>query len=200
MSTTLQGHDTIIFDIKGAAPLLMSNSRLADPRDPFARKLKEFTGKRKRTDDDIDQMAELQFRGGLYLDGRDEPCLPARILEASFHNGARCKRKGKQFEIGCFILDDAPLKYDGPRDADGLWADDRFVLTELRSTKNGKTLVTCAKFDDWSARVTVLFNPEKLNREEVITAVRDAGTDKGVGSGRPRHGRFNITKIDGQPV
>jgi hypothetical protein len=197
----LQGFNSITVKIEGVAPLLMSNRQLADPRNPITKAIKEITAKRKRTDDDLLRLSELQFRGGLYSSVDGKPCLPARVLEAAFHNGAKCKRKGAQFKIGCFVQDDAPLQYKGPKDADGLWADSKFVFTDLvRTSTGGKTLATYPMFNEWSAEVTVLYNPEKMNRDEVITAITDAGTDKAIGASRPRHGRFNVTHIDGKPV
>lgn len=197
----LQGFSSIKFDIEGAAPLLMANSQMADPRNPFSKLAAELRSKRKKTDEDHIQMAEVQFRGGMYLNSDKKPCLPARVLEAAFHNGAKCKRKGTQFKVGCFVQDDATLKYKGPKDVDGLWNDERFVHTDLVTTSNGgKTLMTYPKFDEWSAEVVVLFNPEKMNRSEVINAVVDAGTDRAVGACRPRYGRFNVTAVDGKPL
>lgn len=199
MSTSLQGYSSIEFTLEGAAPLLMSNGQLADPRNPIAKAMKEITAKRKRTDEDHLRLAELQFRGGIYTGADGAPCMPARVLEAAFHNGAKCKRKGTQFKIGCFVMDDAPLIYKGPKDVDGLWKDPKFSHTDLIPIKSGgKTLVTYPKFDEWSLVVTVLFNPEKMDRQEVINAVVDSGTDKALGASRPRHGRFNVTKIDGK--
>lgn len=48
-------------DITGTAPLLMHNSRLADPIDPIVRSMKKITGKTKKTEDDHAETARLEF-------------------------------------------------------------------------------------------------------------------------------------------
>ena len=62
--------------IEGTAPLLMHNIRLADPLNPIAKAMKAISSKRKKTDDDLAQLARLEFEGGLYVLPDLGPYLP----------------------------------------------------------------------------------------------------------------------------
>lgn len=54
--------------VTGTQPLLMHNSRMANPLDPIVKAVGKITSKRVKTDDDQEELARLDFYGGLYLD------------------------------------------------------------------------------------------------------------------------------------
>lgn len=51
------------FRIAGVSPLLMHNGRLVNPADEYARKMKEVSSKRKKTDADYEEMGRLEWFG-----------------------------------------------------------------------------------------------------------------------------------------
>jgi hypothetical protein len=112
--------------LEGTAPLLCHNIRLADPFDPIVRAIKEISGKRKKTDEDLQRMERLEFEGGLYLD-ENGPTMPGASIEKCLVEGARVTKQGKQVERGLIVTEmEIPLQYDGPRDVEGLWDDPQF--------------------------------------------------------------------------
>lgn len=179
--------------ITGKAPLLLHNGRLADPTDEVAREMKKITSKRTKTDDDHLELSRLEFMGGLYTDENNEPCIPGEVLESCLKSGAKVAKNGKKIAAGALIPEyTVPLQYSGPRDVDSLWADKRFVHRSGVKVGQARVIRTRPKFDQWACEFTIEYQPEVIDREEVVRAIEDAGNLKGLCDYRPRHGRFNV--------
>ena len=82
---------------------------------------------------------------------------------------------------------------DGPRDAQGLLDDPRFV--DMRGVRVGQAkLMRCRpKFNEWRTTCQLAFNPEQITLQEVQQMVANAGSLVGIGDFRPRFGRFSAT-------
>ena len=183
------------FTITGDAPLLMHNGRLASQDDPYARAMKEISGKRKKTDADYEEMARLEFLGGLYLDENEEPCIPSHVFEACIigrGGAARKERMGKESAASFWVLEDTPLQYDGPREPAKLWESKKFVFQALVKVQSSRVMRTRPIFKDWSADVGVEFNSELIDEESVRRWVEVAGEQVGLMDWRPRFGRFSV--------
>lgn len=178
--------------LKGSAPLLMHNERLANPRDEHAVRLKALTSQRKKTPELSDQIARAEWFGGLYEhDGR--VVLPADNVLAALKEGARKRKLGRQAEAGVFATQRYfYLEYDGPTDLEALWADGRFL--DFRSVGIGQRRVMRARprFDEWSVTVELAFDPEIISGEDVIEALETAGLTVGLCEKRPQFGRFSV--------
>lgn len=184
--------DTITLKLKSAGPLLMHSDRFANPLDPATKAHKQLTSKRKKTDEDHEAIAVSEFKGALYID-RDGPYLPSMNLEASLVEAAKMQKLGKHAKRALMIIEDKiHLKYDGPRTADDLIKDPRFV--DMRGVRVGMAkLMRCRpRFSEWQAECTLAYNAEQINLDEVMQIVRNAGALVGVGDFRPRFGRFSV--------
>ena len=183
------------FTITGAAPLLMHNGRLADRDDPYARQMTEIHSKRKKTDADYEESARLEFLGGLYLNENEEPCIPGHVFEAAIigkGGAARMERMGKQSAAAFWVLEDAPLIYDGPRDPQTLWGDKRFISQSLVKVQRNTVKRTRPIFRTWSAKINVEFNNNLLDEADVRRWIEVAGEQVGLMDWRPRFGRFTV--------
>lgn len=187
-------YKTISFRIKGLSPLLMHSASLADPRNEIVREMKRITAKgKKKTDDDLLRLSELEFKGGLYM-AEKGPCVPGSNIEAMVIEAARKQRKGKD-ALCSILVDDMPLLiYDGPKDADSLWNDPRFVDVRSARVPSSKSTVmrTRARFNVWALEFEVHFLPEVMNRETVIECMHTAGQLIGLLDYRPKFGRFAV--------
>lgn len=187
--------ETIRLKLTSTSPMLMHSDRFANPLDPATKAHKELTSKRKKTDEDHEQIAVSEFKGSLYID-RDGPYLPSMNIEASFVEAAKMQKLGKHAKRALMILEDkVHLQYDGPRDADGLVNDPRFVDMRGVRVSMAKLMRCRPRFSDWSAICTLAFNPEQINMNEVLQIVRNAGALVGVGDFRPRFGRFAVDVV-----
>lgn len=175
----------------------MHNGRLANPGDRYTLMLSGVTSKRNKTPADYEEMARIEFIGGLYM-GDDGPVIPGHVVEAALigrGGAARSEKKGKQAAAGLFVPDDYPLIYDGPRDVKGLWEDERFRFEAMVRVGQARIARTRPIFKNWAAEVDVIFNPELVSPAEVDRWMNIAGATVGLMDWRPRYGRFEVEKI-----
>lgn len=180
----------------GIRPLIMHNGQLADPLNSFSRQLKEVTSKRKKTDSDHEEMARIEFEGGLYWDDKEGPHMPSDCLEACIQAGAKKSRIGKDVAAAVFVQDDVvPLKYDGPRKIEALWKDrERFVMRKACKVSTSKVMRTRPMFPTgWSIAFTLEFDESIINAAALQRAMVDAGALIGLCDWRPRFGRFTVS-------
>ncbi len=194
--------------IEGFRPLVMHNGQLADPMNPHTKALKVATKKRNKTDDDIAEMARLEFIGGLYFDEKAGPLLPTDNLQACMLEGARMRKNGPIFETQVEVLPGDHggaafgyrLDYKGPRDIVGLWADSRFRLVKGARVGQAKVIRTRPKFDKWSCSFVIEVSDGGPTEAQILEAFSDAGRSKGLGDWTPRYGRFTVASIQAVDV
>lgn len=185
------GYQTLTFRIRGVSPLLMHNGQLADPLNRFAREMRKISGKRKKVEADYEQLARLEFLGGLYLQN-GEPCIPGELIEAGFIQAAMRSRMGQQAKAGVISDGFWPLEYDGPHNPHELWEDDRFRSTVGVKVQRSRVMRTRPIFHEWAATVRLDFLVDQLDAEQVIEAFHVMGRLIGIGDWRPKFGRFIV--------
>lgn len=186
-------YEHLEFTITGIAPLLSHNGQLADPLNPFAIKMKEISGKRKKTEADHMELSRLEFLGGLYLDEDGHPCIPGINIEAMLIDAAKKKRMGEAAKAGLISDGNWPIVYDGPKDPDKMWDSGKFK--DRRGCKlNGKVTVIRTRpiFRQWSLTFTVSYLPNILDKKDIVEFVNTAGQIIGLGDYLPRFGRFEV--------
>jgi hypothetical protein len=180
--------------IKGTAPLLMHNSRLANPLDPAAKALKRVTSKRTKTDDDHEELARLEHAGSLYIDPDAGPYIPADNIWRCLYDAAKKSKRGPKVKEGVFIATDInPLAYRGPRDVDGLWKDETFRHIASAKVTTQRVMRTRPIFRDWATDAQGEIDPNILDLAELVQIAETAGHLIGLGDWRPRYGRFEAT-------
>ena len=185
------------FKIVGESPLVMHNGQLADPLNDFSRRIKAISSKRKKVDADFEEMARLEWYGGLYVDGQ-KPCIPAENMEAALigkGGAARKERMGAQAAPALFVADNAMLEYDGPEDLEQLWEDKRFTYRAKVNVKGNAVMRTRPIFPQWAATVDVLYNQDLLNGEDIQRWMRIVGEQVGMMERKPQFGRFRVESV-----
>lgn len=183
----------LTFTIKGIAPLLTHNERLANPFDDTTRAIKAISGKRKKTEDDLLEIAQLEWRGGLYYDEETGPYVPGYNMLAALISAGKVHKLGTAIKRAAVVLEDRlPIEYQGPRDPDALFADKRFV--DIRNVKvSGSRIVRARpRFHDWKLRFTLAFDESTLQAADVAMVLQTCGSMIGLGDYRPRFGRFEV--------
>lgn len=189
------GYGQVTLKITGITPLIVHSGALADPLNKFAKAMKAVSGKRKKTDADLEELARLEFLGSLYLrDGK--PCMPSECLEAVLNAGAKKIKMGTTCKAGIFIDESPFIEYDGPTNPDEMWKSDQFRLT-AGVKLNGKTRVmrTRPKFTDWVITFSTQYLTDLLNKTDVIEFARIAGIQCGLCDWRPKFGRFVVEEV-----
>jgi hypothetical protein len=185
---------TLEFRIVGEAPLIMHNGDLADYRYPWTQAIKKISGKRTKTEEDHEELARLEWCGGLYLkDG--VPCIPANNLEEALRGKggpARRVKKGKQAAIGVIVTDDFPIEYEGPANIEEMWKSGEFELRSRVIVKGARIIRTRPMFRKWAATVQVKFNPQFVDQADVVNWMHVLGDEIGICDWRPKFGRFLV--------
>lgn len=179
----------------GRVPLLVHNVRLADPLDPWAKKLKAVSGKKTKSDDDHYEMARLEYFGGLYFDPDLGPYLPAEYLWTSIIGAARQSRKGKEVERAVSMTEDRmPIEYEGPRTIEELYNDGKgpFVDRRMAGVQGKKVARTRPRFPTgWVVETIFMLNLSGINAEDFKRYAELAGETEGLGDYRRIFGRFD---------
>lgn len=186
---------TLKVKLTGVSPFLMHNGRLSDPLSPIVKEMKAISGKRKKVDADLEELARLEFLGGSYADKNGCPIVPGELIEAALVNGAKKSKLGKVFKAAVFCEGDFLLKYDGPKTMEKLWKDEKFRLTCAARVQNSRIMRTRPMFEKWELIADVEFLDDVVQEKDVMDAIIEAGRTVGIGDWRPKFGRFNVEKI-----
>jgi len=181
--------------VTGTTPLLMHNPRMVDPEFELNREIKALTSKRKKTDEDMRQIAQLEWYGGLYED-RGVVVQPTSKIRKCLINTARMQKLGKAVEralsFGALYV---PLAHNGPTKIDDIFADARFH-SRLSVGIGGKRVMRVRpQFPEWSMTLTgLLVEDAGLNPDEFVRLCELAGVVEGIGDNRVNgYGRFEAT-------
>jgi hypothetical protein len=183
------------YTIRGLTPLMMHSERLANPFDPLTKDIKAVTGKRKKTEDDLLEIARLEWLGGLYHDDDAGIHIPGYNVFAAIVTGGKIHKLGTAIKRSALVQEDKiPLVFDGPKQPDKLFSAKKF--TDIRSVKVGTSKVARCRpiFKDWQLTFTVLYEESGIQRADLDRVVTDTGTMVGLGDYRPRFGRFEIAE------
>jgi hypothetical protein len=180
--------------LTGTDALLMHNARLSNPLDPAAKAVKKLTSKRNKTDDDYEQLAQVEWTGGLYYDEDAGPYMPADNIWRCLYDAAKKHKKGPRIKEGVLIATNVnPIAYHGPRDVKDLWADENF--RHFSSAKVGMQRVTRCRpqFRTWRTAADGVLDENVLDLDELRQIAEVGGQLVGIGDWRPRYGRFTAT-------
>lgn len=177
--------------------LLMHNGQLADPLNEYAKALKEVTSRKKKSDDDHLNIAKIEFMGGLYFSDDIGPYLPCEIIDAVLIEGARKKKRGRDFESSVRVVEtQVKLEYAGPRTREGLWADKKWRDRRAVVIGMARTIRTRPLFPEWKVSFHIEIFPSAINVSDVREALEDAGMFVGICDYRPRFGVFEVTHCE----
>jgi len=180
--------------ITGLSPLLMHNGRGANPLDPLVKQLKTLTGKRKKTDEDLMEIARLEWMISLYE--KDGVLLvPAENVEGCFRDAAKMSKRGKDATRGFLCRATTPLQFAGKgKSLSDLWNSGKY--TDTRVVKNpgsgSRIMRTRPILMDWSFTADLSFDDATFNNEtEILDILQTGGQYIGLLDYRPRYGRFS---------
>jgi len=179
----------------GIRPLVLHNGELANPRNEFAKAMKEISSKRKKTESDFEAMARLEFEGGLYWDDDIGVHIPTDCLEATIQGGAKKNKLGKDVQAAVLVNDEiVPLIYDGPSTVEALFADSRFVMQKGAKVGPSRVIRTRPMFPTgWKVKFKIDFDDTIINESSIRKAMIDAGALVGLCDWRPKFGRFIVS-------
>lgn len=186
--------------IKGRLDQLMHNGRLKNPLDFWAKEIRKYSGKRKKTDEDHVAMMEAEFKGSLYLYDDDNgshpyngqhPYWPHDNLHACIKTAAKDKKLGKVVDSAVVISPPGGrLIFDGPKTRNSLWEDDKRRL--VKPTRRGIMCCRPMFSAGWEVEFSLRYLEEKLNLDELKGLIVDAGKYVGLSDWPRRYGLFDV--------
>lgn len=187
---------TITLKLTGIAPLLTHNERLANPRDPGTAALKKLTTIKGKNEEQLEQIAELEWKLGLYTNSKNEIVMPADNILACLKEGARKRKLGKQVEAGVFAeVQSFPFDFDGPKNIEKLWKGGQHFDYRSVGVAGKRTMRARPIFKTWTTTCKLVFDPEVVSEDDLVEAMTTAGMIIGLCEKRPQLGRFTVTKV-----
>ena len=188
---------TLKFKIVGTQPLMLNNNQTVNPFNEYAKKLKEFTSKRKKTEEDMMALYGLQFESSLYLaSDKKTYIIPADHFWKSVCTAAKEVKLGKKFEQSFQIFDDCTLDFPEKNLSPAELYEEGSHVDIRVGTIMGKSKVPVCRaiFNDWQTEVTCHFDESQIDEKDIVKMFEVAGLRYGVGTYRKRFGKF-ITKL-----
>jgi hypothetical protein len=180
----------------GIRPLVMHNGLMADPTNPFTRRIKEITskGSKKLTDADYEERDRLEWEAGVYWSDKLGLILPSDNIERCIQLGAQKSRIGKDVQAAVFCSDpEIKVDYDGPKTKEKMFADPRFTLRKGVAVQKSRIIRIRPMIPTgWSVTFNLEFDDTILNVKSLVKAMIDAGALIGLGDWRPKFGRFTV--------
>lgn len=106
--------------------------------------------------------------------------------------GARKNKKGKQFESGLFVVDDAPVDFGEPDKLTMEQLFERYAWTVPAGNQKNTIMRTRPKFDKWSCTFDVEIEEDLVSLDDLKNALASAGLGVGIGDAKSLGmGRFS---------
>lgn len=184
--------ENITVRIVGTSPLLMQAETLANPLHELTKAHKAVSGKRKKSEEDYLWLMESEWRASMYYADDIGPYLPSLNIEACIAEAGKIRRLGKTIKQAVMVTTDrARLEYEGPRKMDKMWAAGSKFADVRGVSVSGKKIQRCRPvFLEWSTEFDVQFMDDVLDRSDLVHTIEEAGRRIGIGTYRPRFGRF----------
>ena len=200
--------------LTGKSPLVMHNTRTADPDDEMQAAISEIAARgSKMTPEDRKRKEALQWRASLYVDDDEEPkhvVVPMMWLTRAWEEGGKTLGSGTASKGAATVRSVTPtetqmvLGYDGPQHITELAADPRFrwrTMVNPNPTGGKKKLLPSVRAifpAGWEVTTVMsVVTSMGLSWDDFMRASHAAG-NIGIGDSRKLgHGRFRvkITKL-----
>lgn len=188
-------------ELTGLGPMLQHSERLANPRDPYAKKLGEFTAikGRQKTDEIIAQQVYWEARGGCWETDDGFLGIPRRAAFASLYNAAKATKQGKQVErailfadvVDPILINGAPVSCDSHL-ADGSNIDIRSVGVNGRRVMRSRPIVPAG----WQCVIEFELLPDVLDERNLLPILERAGRLERIGDFRRAFGQYRARVVD----
>lgn len=176
---------------KGTTPLIMHSCQCVNPLHPISKELKKYTSKKKKTEEDLIKISDLEWEAGAYWKDDLGLYVPAENVEATLINGAKANRKGSDIEKYCDVTDlYIPFDYGENLTKEELIANYEYRDTRVMTVMRNKIMRTRPRFDQWKIVFNLRFDEQKIDIETIVNAMEYAGQYVGLCDSRPKYGKF----------
>lgn len=181
--------------LTGTKPMLQHNGRLANPTDPYVRELKLITSKRKKTEEDLIRIMQIEARGACWETEDGKIGVPAAAVWRTVHESAKMDKLGKSVERALSFTDVVePLLINGQE-----WSCDDYLSSstriDYRGVKVGTSRTMRARplvLNGWQVTHTLELMADVIDPETLVPIIKRSGRLYGIGDWRPNYGTFAV--------
>lgn len=176
---------------KGITPLIMHSCQCVNPLHPISLQLKKYTSKKKKTEDDLKQISDLEWEAGAYWNDDIGLYIPAENIEATIINGAKANRKGTDVSKYCSVIDiHIPLQYGEHLTKSQLISNYEYRDTRIMVVQRNRVVRTRPRFNRWQIDFSLMYDETKIDVDTIVNAIEYAGQYVGLCDSRPKYGKF----------
>lgn len=178
---------------KGVTPLIMHSCQCVNPLHPISRELKKYTSKKKKTEEDLVKISDLEWEAGAYWKDGFGLYIPAENVEATIINGAKANRKGADIQKYCTVTDlYIPFEYGENLTKEELVQNYEYRDTRVMTVMRSRILRTRPRFDQWQISFNMQYDETKIDIDTIVNALEYAGAYVGLCDSRPKYGKFSV--------
>lgn len=178
--------------LRGTSPLIEHSPKCVNPLHPIAKAMKALTSKRKKTEDDLMAISDLEWEAGVYWDDNIGLVIPNECLAATILAGAKLNKNGSSFQKYVQIMDSlVPLDIGETQDYNRIKVDPRFRDVRSVCVQRNRVIRTRPRFNTWSCEFNIMFDETKIDVDAIVMAIENAGNYIGLCEMRTMgYGRF----------
>ena len=199
--------------VQGTAGLLCSNVQYSDPLGDYCKQKQYFTDKKGKAKTDgvhtAVRILDWLFSGYWMEEGTVEvdeannevgfegfarPYMPGANFQRCLRNAATKWKLGKDVLRSVVVTNNPELIFDGPKDAVDMF-NYREPKLQLAAFTGRGVWVNRLFLPDWSAKFDLTLDDEIMGVDQLRRIANMAGKAEGLGTWRPRYGRFAVTDI-----
>ena len=198
--------------LESDGPLLCSNVASSDPLGEGSKQKAFFHSKKKKNDEDHRALRTLDWVFSGYWDKQGEievdetentvdfegfanPILPGANFQRCLRNAATKWKLGKDVLRSVVVTNDPDIEYDGPKDAVEMF-NSRTPKFQLAAFTSRGVWVNRLMFPTWQVTYNLTVDDEILSVSQLRRIIKMAGKAEGLGTWRPRHGRFTAGELE----
>lgn len=180
---------------KGITPLIMHSCQCVNPLHPISKELSKYTSKKKKTEEDLEIISDLEWEAGAYWKEEVGLYIPAENVEATIRNGAKANRKGTDIEKYVTVTDlYIPFNYGENLTKEELIKNFEYRDTRIMTVNRGSRVPrTRPRFDQWNITFNIMYDESKIDLDVILNAIEYAGSYVGLCDSRPKYGKFVAT-------
>ena len=178
--------------LNGVNTLMMHSPKTVNPLHPLAMELKKYTSKRKKTEEDLMQISDIEWEAGLYYDDENGLHIPTECLQKTLEGGAKLFKAGKDIQRYVIFPDAvAPLDIGVKFDLDKMRKDMKYRDVRVVAVMRNRVIRSRPRFDVWRCEFDILFDEEHIDVDVIARAFENAGQYVGLCEARSLgYGRF----------
>ena len=182
-------------EFHGISPIILHSCQCVNPLHPLTLEMKKITAIRKKTEEDIRKLSDLEWESGLYWDDEIGVYIPAENIEATIREGAKARKKGKNIVKG-FMCEDLkiPLDIKEKLTKEQMRDDMRFRDVRAMKVQQARVMRTRPRFNTWNLTFEASYDENMLDLKDVVDAIEYSGQYVGLCDSRPKYGKF-VAKI-----